>query len=336
MKKVRILSIDGGGIRGILPAVILEYIENELKAKSGNSDAVIQDYFDMIAGTSTGGILTCFYLHPSRLPAGKAVELYVKNGKNIFNPKVPVPVVKGTVKLFSPAYSSKGLETALNETLGDTKLSELSKHSLVTAYDIVARKSVFFTVPQAKAKPDKDFYLKDIARATSAAPTYFEPASIKSMDNEKVHHLIDGAMFANDPSLCALVEARKNKYEACNHPTIKDVYLVSIGTGKKPEALNTKKAANWGKFNWAKPALDIFMSASSEVVNYQLNQLFEVSGCPECYERIEPSRDKACHKMDNVSQNNIKLLREAGKKHLEIEKEKIQLDRIVKYLLENN
>jgi patatin-like phospholipase/acyl hydrolase len=329
MKKVRILSIDGGGIRGVIPAVILEHIENKLKEKSGNANAVLQDYFDMIAGTSTGGILTCFYLHPSRFPAKKAIELYVDNGKKIFDPKLPL--LNSVLGLVSAKYAVKGLEKALSDTFGNTRLSQVTKHSLITAYDIVNRKSVLFTVPEAKTNaPKKDFYLKDIARATSAAPTYFEPAAIKSWGND-LHNLIDGGMFANDPSLCALIEARKTEFEKFNRPTIKDIYLVSVGTGNDAQALNPKKASGWGVAGWASPVIDILMSASPEVVSYQLKQLFDVAGCSDCYLRLNPALLKASAEMDDVSAKNIDNLKEAGKDF--ISKNAGKLDKIAEELV---
>jgi len=118
-KKISILSIDGGGIRGIIPAVILEHIEQNLQKKTRNQNVRLADYFDMIAGTSTGGILTCFYLHPSRLPAEKAVKLYTNNGKKIFKSKFSL--LNCVSSLFIAKYSEKGLETALNDALGDCK-----------------------------------------------------------------------------------------------------------------------------------------------------------------------------------------------------------------------
>jgi patatin-like phospholipase/acyl hydrolase len=325
--KVRILSIDGGGIRGIIPAVILEYLEQELKKKSGNANAVIQDYFDMIAGTSTGGILTCFYLHPARLPAEKAVGLYADNGGDIFKSRFLGKIVS----FFTSKYPATELEKALNSTFGEYKLSQVSKWSLVTAYDIVNRKSVLFTVPEAKKYPQRrDFYLKDIARATSAAPTYFTPASIKSMDNV-LHCLVDGAMFANDPSLCALVEARKTDFGKCNCPTIKDVYIVSIGTGKKAIEFDPKKASKWGIAGWAVPVVDILMTASPEVVSYQLKQLFEVSGCSDSYVRLQPELGDANPEMDDASKNNIKNLKKAGSDY--ITQNRGILDKIVEELI---
>ncbi len=88
----RVLSIDGGGIRGIIPGQILVAIEEKLKEKTGNGNARIADYFDLIAGTSTGGILTCAYLTPDKENAGRpkfdttqVVDLYLKNGGDIFD-----------------------------------------------------------------------------------------------------------------------------------------------------------------------------------------------------------------------------------------------------------
>ena len=341
--KVRILSIDGGGIRGIIPAVVLEYVENKLKEKSGNPDAVLHDYFDMIAGTSTGGILTCYYLHPERLPAGKAIELYAGNGSKIFKKPVGITVADYVKSLlFSPKYTKKGLEKALNETFGDYKLSDIpaGKHSLVTAYDIVQCKSVFYTVPEARFDPYSNYYLKDVARATSAAPTYFAPVAIKSMGydlseykNVGLHHLIDGAMFANDPSLCAVIEARKTRFERCEQPAVKDIYLVSIGTGKEPKPIMYSSAVKWGLKDWVRPVLDIMMWASPEVVNYQLNQLFELAGCHDCYMRLDPGLLNAKPDMDIVTDENIKNLLEAGIDY--VEKNKGVLDKIADSLIYN-
>ena len=330
-KKIRILSIDGGGIRGIIPAVILNEIEEKLRKKSGNDNARLQDYFDMIAGTSTGGILSCLYLHTKRFEAKDAVELYVKNGEKIFKPKGSV-LFNWAVECFSSKYSATGLETALNDKFGNCRLSELNKCSLITAYDIVNRKAVLFTVPEAKENPlqHRDFYLKDIARATSAAPTYFEPAVIKSLGKE-THNLIDGGMFANDPSLCALVEARKTHFENHSQPTIKDVYMVSLGTGKEASPLDPKKAASWGLLKWATHVVDILMTASPEVVSYQLKQLFDVAGCSDSYVRLQPGLYKAKPDMDDVSKANIANLVDAGTQYVKQNGEK--LDKIVEQLL---
>lgn len=330
-KKVTILSIDGGGIRGIIPAVILAEIEKRLQEKTGNPDARLADCFDMIAGTSTGGILSCLYLHPNRFPAEKAVGLYADNGRHIF--KLRIPVLNRVLSLFTSKYPAKGLEKALNDTLSSARLSQAVKCSLITAYDIVKRKSVLFTVPEAKESPHRDFYLKDIARATSAAPTYFKPAAVKSVGNE-LHTLVDGAMFANDPALCALVEARKTTFAKCDHPVLTNLYVLSIGTGKESHGFNPRKASRWGIAGWAVPVVDMLMTASPEVVHYQLEQLFDVAGCTDCYVRLDPKLENASPDMDDVSDQNIRHLKEAGASF--IANNTAQLDGIVEQLIINN
>jgi patatin-like phospholipase/acyl hydrolase len=338
-KKVNILSIDGGGIRGIIPAVILEYIEEQLQKKTGDPNTTLADYFDMIAGTSTGGILTCFYLLPppseqgthSKYFAGEATRIYAERGKEIFKPRVGKPFQKLS-NLFSEMYSADGLENILQEVMGDITLSQSRKHCLVTAYDITNRKAVFFTTPEAKKYSHRDYYMRDIARATSAAPTYFKLASVRSVGGA-TSYLIDGAMFAGDPTMCAVVEANKSVFEKCVNPSIKDLYIVSLGTGKEAKKYDYKKAQNWGIAQWAVPVLNILMSSSSEVVSYQVRQLFDVAGCKENYARLEPGLCEAKPEMDDASNENIKNLKNAGlfyvKEHVE------ELDKIVDNLIEN-
>ena len=183
-KFTRVLSIDGGGIRGIIPGQVLVALEDKLnKAKKG---ARIADYFDLIAGTSTGGILACVYLCPARrgstkpaFSAEQAVELYLERGDEIFD----VPLlhrIRSAGSIRDEKYPADGLEDALKDYLKDLKLSELLKPCLVTSYDIRRRRCHFFRQHKAAAKESYNFLLRDVARATSAAPTYFEVPRVKS------------------------------------------------------------------------------------------------------------------------------------------------------------
>ncbi len=339
-KKVNILSIDGGGIRGIIPAKILAYLEQGLQHKTGNPNVSLADYFDMIAGTSTGGILSCFYLLPpkdgqkfhSRFSAADAEKLYMERGKEIFKLKAGKPFIKLS-NLFSEKYVADGLESVLEEVMGDVTLAQSRKQCVVTAYDITSRKAVFFTSPQAREHTLRDFYLKDVARATSAAPTYFKLAEVSSLAGE-TFHLIDGAMFASDPTLCAIVEARKSVFEKCKHPSISDLFVVSIGTGKEAKRYDYKKASKWGIAGWAVPVLNIMMSSSAEVVSYQVKQLFEVAGYEKNYLRMEPGLCRAKPDMDDVSSENLRNLKDAGF-HYITENIK-QLDHIIDTLIRNS
>lgn len=332
-KKVRILTIDGGGIRGIIPAVILNYIEEQLQKKTNNSNATLADYFDMIAGTSTGGILTTLYLLPaldgdtknSRYFAKEAVNFYKEYGSIIFKKK-------RLSKVFSAIYTEKGLESVLKEKVGDVKLSEVLKPCLITAYDISSRNAIFFTSPEAKNSTQKDYYMRDISRATSAAPTYFNPAKIKSMSG-KTAYLIDGGMYANDPTMSAIVEARKNNFPNCNNPNFEDIYVVSIGTGKVKKNYDYDKVVKWGLLQWISPIIDIMMSSSAEVISYQAEKLFDAAKCNDSYVRIEPDLCMANTEMDDVSDKNIFNLENAG--HNFVDKNEKLLNDIVDKLINN-
>ena len=332
--KVRILSIDGGGIRGIIPAVILSHIEKGLQSRTGNPNATLADYFDLIAGTSTGGMLACYYLLPpaqgqerhSRYFASEAVDMYANFGKEIFNRKL---LRFGVAK---EKYPATGLEKILNNCMGDATLAQSRKSCIITAYDVTERKAVLFTSPEARKYDHRNYLMRDVARATSAAPVFFEMAAIQSMGGA-TSYLIDGAMYAGNPTMCAVVEANKSVFETCAHPFVNDLYIVSVGTGKEKQKYDYRKAKDWGAVGWARPMIDILLSASAEVVDYQMQQLFKVAGCSDCYVRLEPELGKAGPDMDDASDKNILHLKDAGecfiKDHVE------ELDEIINQLVIN-
>ncbi|MCP4756429.1 MAG: patatin [Proteobacteria bacterium] len=309
----RILSIDGGGIRGIVPGQILVSLENKLKTVSGNPEARIADYFDLIAGTSTGGILTCVYLCPdkndgrrSRFSAEQAVELYLERGDEIFDVSLWQKIKSGG-GLVDEKFSADELEETLDDYLEDLKLSDLLKPCLITSYDIKRRRTHFFTKRKAENAESRNFYVKDVARATSAAPTYFEVARVKSLSNVS-YPLIDGGVFANNPSLCAYAEARKLP----GNPTAGDMAILSIGTGDIKTPYYYKDAKDWGLVQWIKPLIDIIMSAVPETVDFQLKQIYDAVGSPERYLRIDPDLGDASPDLDNATLENLKALKEAG------------------------
>ena len=334
-KKVTILSIDGGGIRGIIPAVILNHIEKELQRQSGDPNATLADYFDLMAGTSTGGILVAYYLLPpapgqdchSRYFASEAIDLYARFGKEIFKRRL---MRFGVTKEKYPAI---GMERLLNQYMGDVTLAQTRKNCIITAYDITDRKAVLFTSPEARKDDCRNFLMRDITRATSAAPVYFEVAAIRSLGGA-VSYLIDGGVYAGNPTMCALVEANKTVFETCVHPAVNDLYILSIGTGKEKQIYDYRKAKRWGAIGWARPMLDILLSASAEVVDYQMQQLFRVAQCRDCYMRLEPELGKAKPEMDDASDENIRQLKNAGERFIDEHHE--ELDEIVYRLMVNN
>jgi uncharacterized protein len=325
MKKISILSIDGGGIRGILPGVILAYIEEQLRIREGDN-VRISDYFDLLAGTSTGGILTCLYIVPGqdgrpKYTASEAVELYLRNGGKIFE----LPFYRkifNPLGLFKSKYSSCNIENLLKTYFGDLKLNEALKPCLVTSYEIFQRKTVFFNKVDTIKNPEiKNFLLRSMARATSAAPTYFEPAHIHS-EFGAPYYLIDGGVFANNPAMCAYAEANTiefskvlNRGDKPDNPDAKDMVLVSIGTGSHGSPYSYEKAKKWGVAGWLQPLINILMSGNSETVHYELKQLFDSLQPPNKadYYRLEPSVETASNEMDLATAKNMKALEEAGK-----------------------
>ena len=325
-KTFRILSIDGGGVRGMLPAMVIAEIEKRLRLATGKADCYISDYFDLIAGTSAGGMLACFYLYHhigNRFDATKAIELYEKHGKTIFQKRL----FRNVIRFFDALYPDKGIDTVLKDTFGDAKLSDAPCNSAIMAYHITDRKAVIFTADTARRETGRDFLLRDIARATSAAPTYFRVAQAISMDNVP-SYLIDGGIYANDPTICAIIEARKTMFRNNGKaPKIKDMYIISLSTGNTAKSYRYEKAKRWGVISWAIPVIDMLQSSSAEVVSYQVNSLFESENCTDNYIRIVPDLYNASHRMDDASAKNIAHLKEAGNRCIAAHSE--LLDQIV-------
>jgi patatin-like phospholipase/acyl hydrolase len=195
--------------------------------------------------------------------------------------------------------------------LDDLKLSQLLRPCLVTAYDITRREARFFNSADVPVEGiGRDFLVRDVARATSAAPTYFPPAHIAALDH-KVYPLVDGGVFANNPTMCACVEA----FGYDPRLTVPDLKILSLGTGSSDKPYHYAEARNWGKIQWAVPVLDILLSGVSETVDYQLTMLFNSAKCPNQYLRVEadladfPDADKA---LDNASEANLQALKKVG------------------------
>lgn len=343
-KKIRILSLDGGGIRGIIPGIVLSYLEDELKKRTRNPRASIGQYFDFVAGTSTGGILSLLYLCPDknenfRYGAREALGLYVSLAENIFELSLQKQI-QSLAGIIDEKYSEVELENALDRYLNTIKLSQALKPCLITSYDIQNRKSFFFTSADAESHVH-DFLMKDVARATSAAPTYFEAARIKSVFGSP-YSLVDGGVFANNPALCAYAEVRGidfskvlNNKKKPDKPSAKDMLIVSIGTGTVKRPYTYKEFKDAGVIKWIKPLIDIMMSGNAETVDFQLKKIFETLSQEDCkdYYRIQPKLINSNPEMDKADEANIIALQEDGL--LAVSDNQILLDEIVEKLIAN-
>lgn len=348
LKLKRILSLDGGGIRGILTGKVLETLEEKLNEAYTKKNGAprekpirLGEYFDMIAGTSTGGILTCILLCPSdddptypRFSAKEAVDIYLKKGPNIFKPTL-FGRLPGFLEGFGGSkFGEDSMVETLKSYLKEAKLSHLLKPCLITTYDIQERQAVFFTSHDAAKKESKDFSLWEVCRSTSAAPTYFPPASARSGDDYVVH-AIDGGLFANNPTMCAFIEALKIFRDDTRHLIAVDqLMIVSIGTGEIKKRYPFDEAVKWGMLKWVKPIIDIMMTGVSETVDYQLRKLFKTIECADQYYRIMPELGNANPEMDDTSPKNLEALRQAGIKTSEVNED--VLEKIAKMLVENH
>jgi patatin-like phospholipase/acyl hydrolase len=307
MAPFRILSLDGGGIRGLIPALVL----TELEQRTGKPTAQL---FDLIAGTSTGGILALGLTRPG--PGGKPlyraddmVGFYEQDGGKIFA-RSPLHRLKALGNLADEKYPSHGIDAVLKARFGETMLSEAVTPVLVTSYDIEEREPYFFKSHRAKLEPPRNHLMRDAARATSAAPTYFEPVKVPCSDRGKGYKaLVDGGVYANNPGMCALVESL-----CFFDQTMDDVVMLSLGTGEYTRPIMYADAKGWGLAKWAQPVLNVVFDGVSDTVNYQVQSLLTKSTQAGRYLRIQTTLTDANDDMDDASPRNMKALKLTAEK----------------------
>ncbi len=297
-----ILSISGGGIRGIIPAVVLAELENITQKPIAKS-------FDLIAGTSTGGIIASMLAVPGKnqqpkYSAQKVVELYKDFGKTVFNQSF-LRKLFSLNGLIGTKYSYKTLEKLLIEYLGNAYLSNTITNLLIPAYKIEKGVGPYFFktlhAKQTKSKIENPLLWK-CARATSAANGYFEPYKL-----DEQHIFLDGGLFANNPAMCAYAQA-KNLYGEQEKIT-----LVSIETGENLVGYQYDKIRNWGFIQWAEPFFKQISSSASGAIDYMLRALTTRG---DRYFRIQTDLDKKSLKMDDASDSNIQRLEMAAKRSI--------------------
>ena len=205
---MKVLCIDGGGIRGLIPALVLAEIEQ----RTGRRMAELVDF---IAGTSTGGILACALARPGadgrpQFSAEELAGLYVEEGPRIFRRDL-LKTIFSVGGWLDERYEDDGLNAALERYLGDAWLSDALVDVMITAYDIHDRFAFFFRSARARHDPEYDFTLAAAARATSAAPSYFEPAEVTDRAGARTYPLIDGGVYAVNPAMCAYADVVRGR-----------------------------------------------------------------------------------------------------------------------------
>jgi len=297
----RVLALDGGGIRGIIPATVLAEIERRCNKRIG-------EMFDLIAGTSTGGILALALTTPDpsnqskpRYTAEELVELYTRKGRVIFSRSIWHQLLT-LFGLFGNKYAIKGLDTTLESYFDDSRLKDAIAEVLITSYDLESRDSWFLARHKALQDPGSDFPMRHVSRATSAAPTYFRPELLVRHPQSA---MVDGGVFANNPAMCAYVELIKLHNS-------RDILLVSLGTGQVKKPIRYRQARTWGLIGWARPVIDVFMDGVSDTVEHQLTWLLPDQDGQQRYYRFQTELPPGSGSMADTSPAHIQALRTAA------------------------
>ncbi|KAK1383327.1 Patatin [Heracleum sosnowskyi] len=338
-KTVTVLAIDGGGIRGIIPGTILAFLESKLQELDG-PNARIAQYFDVISGTSTGGLVTAILTAPDKdnqpLFAAKDInKFYFEHGPKIF----PQDNASAT----GPKYDGKYLRSILRELLGNITTNQTLTDVIIPTFDIKLLQPIMFSTTDAKLKSSKNALLADVCIATSAAPTflpayYFET---KYEDGKtRNFNLIDGGVAAINPTQVAITqifnEILKGNFEFVNTKPMDTtkMLVVSLGTGaaKLEEKYNASIVSQWSPINWifnkgATPLIDVYSASSKDMVDIQVSSLFQALGAEKNYLRIQDNNLIGnTTSVDITTTTNMEALAGIGNKLLEKSVARVNID----------
>ncbi|KAL0377745.1 UNVERIFIED_CONTAM: Patatin-like protein 3 [Sesamum radiatum] len=343
-----VLSIDGGGIRGIIPGTVLAYLESKLQEIDG-PNARIADYFDLIAGTSTGGLLAGMLASPGNdnrpmFAAKNLTKFYFEHCPKIFPASRRANFVNVIANLLGgPKYDGIYLKSLIRGLLRNVTVSQTLTNVVIPTFDLKHLQPIIFTTKEGKADVSKNALMSDICIGTSAAPTYLPPHFFETKDTtgkRRTFDLIDGGVAANNPTLMAIAqvsrEILRGSFELMDmRPMDSNRMLVlSLGTGtaKREEKYNAREAANWGLLSWLyykgySPMMDIYGDASSDIVDYHVSTFFQSLGNKKNYLRIE--EDKLAGEAASVdisTTQNMQRLANIGKLLLKKQVCRVNLD----------
>lgn len=309
----KILSIDGGGMKGLYSARILQHFEEKF-------NCVISDYFDLICGTSTGGLIALAI--SLKIPMKDVCAFYEKEGPQIFRiykkNKILSWIFKrsfgwGDVRqiAYEGKFSDEPLKKALEKFFGDHVIGDSNNYLCIPSYTITEARSWVFKKDHHDLKRDNKVRYVDVALATSAAPTFFPMAEIKMFDYKQ---FIDGGVWANNPTLVGLLEALK--YFAGSEKPFKKIKILSLSslssTGGKPTGLKRNRSF----IDWNKELFETSMTGQSYFSNFFMNEYAKVSSVPIDYLRIpsaDIARDQEDHiQLDVATQKAINLINGKG------------------------
>lgn len=293
---LRVLAMDGGGVRALIPALVLAEVEERVGRP-------VAEVFDLLVGASSGGLLALALVTPGSggqpaYPAGELAGIIAAESPRIFSRPL-FHRLRALGNLLEERYPADGLEQVLAHYLGEARLSDALTEVMVPSYDIERRRPVLFKSHRARREPGRDLPLRVVARAATAAPTYFEPARLADG-----RALVDGGLFLNNPALSGLVEARESP-----HFPGEDVLVVSLGAGEEDEPIPHRRARGWGVLGWASELLGVAFDGISDTVDYQLGHLLRPRDGEPRYLRFQIPLGEASGAIDDASPENLSRLR---------------------------
>lgn len=301
-KTFKVLSIDGGGIKGLYSAKILEHFEEKFNCK-------ISDYFDMICGTSTGGLIALAL--SLKIPAKDIVKFYTEKGPLIFPDRTKYIWQRGydmwRQVAWKGKFSDKVLKDALTELFGDKLIGETKNLLCIPSYIVTEARPRVFKRDYGELTADNNTTCVDIGLATSAAPTYFPMAEIPIYHNQQ---FIDGGVWANNPTIVGYTEALINFVG--EGKGFDDLSILSISslciTGGMPVGLKRHRSF----INWRKELFESSMTGQSNFCDYFMGHVQHMTDVKVNYVRIPSiviaSPQEGFIQLDVANDKAIKLI----------------------------
>ncbi|KAL3827939.1 hypothetical protein ACJIZ3_016741 [Penstemon smallii] len=286
-KKTRVLSIDGGGTTGVVAAAALVHLEDQIQAKTGDSNARVADFFDIVVGTGIGALLAAMLVADDGsgrplFSAGSAAKFVAANQAELFKSRT-TGVFRRQTRL-----SGKSMEALLKETFrrDDGKvltLKDTCKPLLVPCFDLNSSAPFVFSRADASESPSFDFELWKVIRATSATPSMFKPFKLSSSDGKTSCLAVDGGLVMNNPTTAAVTHVLHNKRDFPSVTGVDDLLVLSIGNGTLSSPSTMKLSRN-GDCSTAS-VVGIVLDGVSETIDQMLGNAFCWN--PNDYVRIQ-------------------------------------------------
>ena len=290
---MRILSLTGGGVRGLIPSIILHRLE-QITGKHPT------ELFDLIVGTSTGAMIACVLTVPTpsdpkkpKYGTERLIDVYLKESKFTFENSMwkNLTTIYG---IYGPRYYTKNRDDKFNEWIGETRLKDTVVDVLIPSYDMTTREPYIFKTRKAQRDPEKeDFLMTDVVKAATSAPTIFPPHLING-------HLYLDALHAKNPTMIALVEALTH-YDA----KPEDVFILSIGTGYSSNEYQDHKKIIQSGPAFLVEVVNSIINSNTVGTTYMVNKL--LPNKDQCL-YLDIELDDANMGITDISQANLDLI----------------------------